>query len=81
MLNLLFTNHSHILEKFSVILLLFAPDVYVEITNMYHLLREIDHNLLQFVAHRLYTTEITKVQKWILVELVNRKSAEVGNLS
>ena len=58
-----------------MILLLFAPDVYVEITNMYHLLREIDHNLLQFVAHRLYTTEITKVQKWILVELciVNRQ--------
>ena len=82
-LNLLFTNHSHILEKFSVILLLFAPDVYVEITNiiqnMYHLLREIDNNLLQFVAHCLYTSEITKVQKWILVE--HRKSAEVENLS
>ena len=62
-----------------MILLLFAPDVYVEITNMYHLLREIDNNLLQFVAHCLYTSEITKVQKWILVE--HRKSAEVENLS
>ena len=42
------------------VLPLFAPDLYVEITNMYHLLREIDHNL-QLVAYRLYTTEITKV--------------------
>ena len=33
---------------------------------MYHLHREIDHNL-QFVVYRLYTTEITKVQEWILV--------------
>ena len=35
---------------------------------MYNLPREIDHNL-QLVAYHLYTTEVTKVQKWILVEL------------
>ena len=39
---------------------------------MYHLHREIvqeiDHNL-QLVTYCLYTTEITKVQEWILVEL------------
>ena len=41
---------------------------------MYHLRREKDHNLL-LVKYRLYTTEITKVQGWILVELciVNRQ--------
>ena len=30
--------------------------------------RDIDHNL-QLAAYRLYTTEIAKVQEWILVEL------------
>ena len=41
---------------------------------MYHLRREIDHNL-QLVGYRLYTTEITEVQEWTLVELcsVNRQ--------
>ena len=57
MLNLLSTTQSHILEKFLVFLLL-APDLYVEITNMYHLRREKDHSL-QLVAYHLYTTEIT----------------------
>ena len=35
---------------------------------MCHLHREIDHNQ-QLVACCLYTTEITKVQEWIFVEL------------
>ena len=43
-------------------------DLYVEITNMYDLCRETDHNL-SFVAYGWYTTEIMKVQEWILVEL------------
>ena len=49
---------------------------------MYHLRREIDHNL-QLVAYRLYTTEITKVQEWILVELriVDRQRQFVMNMN
>ena len=35
---------------------------------MYYLRRETGRNL-QLVAYCLYTTEITKVQEWILVEL------------
>ena len=51
---------TYIGQVLSECYLLFALDLYVEITNMYHLRREIDHNL-QLVAYRLYTTEITKV--------------------
>ena len=36
--------------------------------SMHHLQRDIDHNL-ELEAYRLYTTEITKVHEWILVEL------------
>ena len=32
-------------EVLSEFLFLFAPNLYVEITNMYHQCREIDHNL------------------------------------
>ena len=45
-----------------------ALDLYVEMINMYHLRKEIDHNL-QFVTYRFYTTEITKDQECILVKL------------
>ena len=43
---------------------------------MYHLRREIDHNLQ--LATYYHTTEITKVQEWILVKLriVDRQSSE-----
>ena len=44
----------------------YSLQLVVEITNMYHLRREIDHNL-QLVAYRFNTTEITKAQEWILV--------------
>ena len=61
---LLSTNQSHISEKFLVSSsFTHSPDLYAEITNMYHLGREIDHNL-QLVAYRLCRAEITKVQVW-----------------
>ena len=59
---------TYIGEVFSEFFFYYAPDLYVELTNMYHLRREINQNL-QFVAYRLYATEITKFQEWILLKL------------
>ena len=44
---------------------------------MYHLRREIDHNL-QLVAYRLYTTEGTRMNP---CGTPHRRSADVENLS
>ena len=49
-------------------LLSFALDLYVEMINMYHLRKQIDHNL-QLVTYHFYTTEIIKDQECILVKL------------
>ena len=77
MLNLLSTNESHILETFLVSFFLFAPDLYVEIINVYHLHREIDCSLWHIKIHNTYN----KGPRMDLCGTPHHRSVEVKNLS
>ena len=73
--SVIYKSVTYIEEVLTEFFLLVTSDLYVEITNISHLRREIDHNL-QFVAYRLYTTKIMD-----LCGTPHCRSAEVENLS